>query len=372
MGDLFFRRKVEQLLGDAGITIDGVNAWDIAVHDDRFYRRILVEAHLGAGESYMDGWWDCPQLDEFFYRILRAGVDKKVSGLLRFLNGILGKAVNLQNPARAYIVGRTHYNIGNDLYTAMLDRRMIYSCAYWNNVSTLDEAQEQKLRLVFDKLMLEPGMNVLDIGCGWGGAARFAAEHYGVNVTGLTISSEQAKLAREHCAGLPVEIKLTDYRNTKGTYDRIYSIGMFEHVGQKNYQKYFQVVQKHLAPDGLFLLHTIGSNRSGSNTDSWTSKYIFPNSMLPSANQITAATEGKLILEDWHSFGHDYYHTLKAWYNNIENNRAALATAYNERFQRMWRYYLLSAAGSFRARHVQLWQLLYSRNGVEGRFRVTR
>ena len=372
MGDYFFRHKVQRLFADAGITIDGRDPWDITVHDNRFYRRVLLEAHLGAGESYMDGWWDCPQLDEFFYRILRAGVEKKVSGVPRFLNGLIGKAMNLQNPSRAYTVGETHYNIGNDLYTAMLDRRMMYSCAYWNDASTLEEAQEQKLRLVFDKLMLKPGMSILDIGCGWGGAARFAAENYGVSVTGLTISSEQAKLARERCSGLPIEIKLTDYRDTKGSYDRIYSIGMFEHVGVKNYRNYFQIVRKHLDPDGLFLLHTIGSNRSGSNTDPWTSKYIFPNSMLPSANHITAAAEGALILEDWHSFGHDYYHTLKAWNSNIEHHRAALSSAYDERFHRMWRYYLLSAAGSFRARHVQLWQLLYSRNGMEGGFKVPR
>jgi cyclopropane-fatty-acyl-phospholipid synthase len=372
MGDLFFRYKVKRLLADAGITIGGTSPWDITVHDNRFYRRILLEAHLGAGESYMDGWWDCRALDEFFYRILRAGIEKKVSGLPRFLNGLLGKAVNLQNPSRAYTVGETHYNIGNDLYSIMLDRRMIYSCAYWNNASTLDEAQEQKLRLVFEKLMLKPGMSLLDIGCGWGGAARFAAENFGVKVTGITISSEQEKLAKEYCTGLPIEIKLTDYRDIKGSYDRIYSIGMFEHVGHKNYRKYFQIVRKHLSPDGLFLLHTIGSNRSGTNTDPWTSKYIFPNSMLPSANYITAAAEGTLILEDWHSFGHDYYQTLKAWNCNIEENLAALSQNYDERFLRMWRYYLLSAAGSFRARHVQLWQLLFSRKGIEGKLRVPR
>jgi len=372
MLDFFFMRKLKQLLENADIIIDGPNPWDIQVHDNRFYRRVLSEAHLGTGESYMDGWWDCQALDEFFYRILRAGIDKKVSGLPRLLNALIGKAVNLQNPSRAFTVGETHYNIGNDLYAAMLDRRMIYSCAYWKNTSSLDEAQAQKLRLVFEKLMLKPGMRVLDIGCGWGGAARFAAEYYDVTVTGITISSEQAKLARENCSGLPVDIKLMDYREIKGTYDRIYSIGMFEHVGQKNYRNYFQIVRKHLVPDGLFLLHTIGSNRSGTNTDPWTSKYIFPNSMLPSANHITAAAEGELILEDWHSFGHDYYHTLKAWNSNIEKSRPFFKEVYSERFHRMWRYYLLSAAGSFRARHVQLWQLLFSRNGIEGTFTVPR
>ncbi|NTU97879.1 MAG: cyclopropane-fatty-acyl-phospholipid synthase, partial [Chlorobiaceae bacterium] len=135
---------------------------------------------------------------------------------------------------------------------------------------------------------------------------------------------------------------------------------------------YFQTVKDHLVSDGLFLLHTIGSNRSRSTTDPWTSKYIFPNSMLPSANHITAASEGLLILEDWHSFGHDYYLTLKAWESNFEKNLPTLAHCYNERFRRMWHYYLLSAAGSFRARNVQLWQLLFSRKGIEGGFMVPR
>ncbi|NHQ60330.1 cyclopropane fatty acyl phospholipid synthase [Chlorobium sp. BLA1] len=372
MGSNFFKHRLSDLLSSAGITVNGSAPWDITVHDDRFYRRVLSEAHLGAGESYMDGWWDSPALDEFFYRILRAGVEKQLSGLPRLLNGVLGKVINLQNPARAYTVGETHYNIGNDLYSMMLDRQMIYSCAYWKEALTLDDAQEKKLHLVCEKLMLKPGMKVLDIGCGWGGAARFAAENYGVTVTGITISSEQAKLARELCRGVPVEIKLSDYRDISGSYDRIYSIGMFEHVGHKNYRNYFQIVRNHLAHDGLFLLHTIGSNRSGTNTDPWTSKYIFPNSMLPSASHLTAAAEGALIVEDWHSFGHDYYRTLKAWHSNIEDNWAALSLGYDERFHRMWRYYLLSAAGSFRARHVQLWQLLYSKNGIEEEFRVPR
>ncbi len=372
MAGFFFRQRVKQLFSGAGITINGHEPWDIAVHDDRFYRRVLAEAHLGAGESYMDGWWDCPELDEFFYRILRAGVEKQVSGIPRFINGLIGKALNLQNPKRAFTVGEVHYDIGNDLYRAMLDRRMIYSCGYWKDAASLDEAQEAKLDLVFRKLMLLPGMNILEIGCGWGGAARYAAEKYGVNVTGVTISGEQAKLAEEYCSGLPVRIRLMDYRDISGTYDRIYSIGMFEHVGVKNYRKYFHTVRESLAPDGLFLLHTIGSNRSRSNTDPWTSKYIFPNSMLPSANHITAAAESLLVLEDWHSFGHDYCRTLKAWNDNVEKHLPQLAHRYDERFGRMWRYYLLSAAGSFRARNVQLWQLLFSRRGIEGTFMVPR
>ncbi|MDT9546833.1 MAG: cyclopropane fatty acyl phospholipid synthase [Chlorobium phaeovibrioides] len=372
MGDSYFRYHLQHLLATAGVTIDGPEPWDISIHDKRFYRRVLTEGHLGVGESYMDGWWDCPSLDEFFYMVLRAGLEEKVSGVPRMLNALAGRLVNLQGIHRARKVGKAHYDIGNDLYRIMLDRRMMYSCGYWHNAETLEEAQEQKLRLVFSKLQLEAGMKVLDIGCGWGGAARFAAEEYGAEVTGITISKEQAHWAEAHCKGQAVNIRLEDYRKTSGKYDRIYSIGMFEHVGYKNYRRFFRTVRQHLNADGLFLLHTIGSNRSDTNTDPWTTRYIFPNSMLPSARQITAAAEGLMVLEDWHSFGHDYFHTLKAWHANVEKNSDYIEKHYGKRFMRMWRYYLLSSAGSFRGRNVQLWQILFSPKGIEGSWRVPR
>ena len=372
MPSSFYEKKLTNLLASAGITVDGPAPWDIRVLDPRFYKRVIVESHLGIGESYMDGWWECDALDEFFFRVLRAKLDKKVSQFTRTLSNLAGMLTNLQHPSRAFHVGETHYNIGNDLYKAMLDRNMLYSCAYWKGASSLDEAQENKLRLIFNKLQLEPGMKVLDIGCGWGGAARFAAEHYGVNVTGVTVSSEQVKKAEELNNSLPVEINLMDYRDIRGSYDRIYSIGMFEHVGVKNYRRFFEITSGCLKENGLFLLHTIGSKRSSANTDKWTHKYIFPNSMLPSAKQITAASEGLHVMEDWHAFGNDYYKTLKAWHENFEHHWPELKHAYDERFYRMWRYYLLSAAGSFRARNVQLWQVLFSNDGITGEFDVSR
>lgn len=367
-----FKDKLENLLMSAGITVNGSRPWDIRVHDERFYRRVITEAHLGIGESYMDGWWDCGALDEFFYRVLRSKLQTQVVNLPRTVNNLIGKAINLQSASRAWTVGKTHYDIGNDLYEAMLDRNMQYSCGFWKDATSLDEAQENKLCLVFDKLMLKPGMKILDIGCGWGGAARFAVEKYDVEVTGVTISVEQARLAKERCSGLPVSIELMDYRNLSGTYDRIFSIGMFEHVGHKNYRRYIEIVRNCLAPDGLFLLHTIGSNRTGTNTDKWTSKYIFPNSMLPSAKHIAEAAEGLFMLEDWHAFGHDYYRTLMAWNDNVTKHRPKLSSQYDDRFFRMWHYYLLSAAGSFRARNVQLWQVLFSLNGIEGAYSTPR
>ena len=372
MPETIYEKKLKSLLASAGIQINGPNPWDIRVLDSRFYKRVITESHLGIGESYMDGWWECDALDDFFYKVLRAKLDKKVSQLTRVLSNLAGVLINLQNPSRAFRVGETHYNIGNDLYEAMLDKHMLYSCGYWKGADNLDQAQENKLRLIFNKLQLEPGMKVLDIGCGWGGAARFAAEQYGVSVTGVTVSSEQVKKAEELGQNLPVDISLMDYRDIQGTYDRIYSIGMFEHVGVKNYQQFFKITSQCLKDDGLFLLHTIGSKRSSMNTDKWTHKYIFPNSMLPSAKQITTASEGLHVMEDWHAFGNDYCKTLKAWHTNFEHHWPDLKQAYDERFYRMWRYYLLSAAGSFRARNVQLWQILFSNNGITGDFYVSR
>ncbi|MCG8342585.1 MAG: cyclopropane fatty acyl phospholipid synthase [Chlorobiales bacterium] len=368
----FYEKKLKSLLASSGIAVGGPNPWDIRVLDSRFYKRVITESHLGIGESYMDGWWECDALDEFFYKVLRAQLDKKVSQLTRVLSNLAGLLINLQHPSRSFHVGETHYNIGNDLYEAMLDRNMLYSCAYWKGADNLNAAQENKLRLIFNKLQLEPGMKVLDIGCGWGGAALFAAEHYGVSVTGVTVSSEQVKKAEELKKDLPVDISLMDYRDIRGSYDRIYSIGMFEHVGVKNYRRFFEITSKSLKEGGLFLLHTIGSKRSSMNTDKWTHKYIFPNSMLPSAKQIAAASESLHIMEDWHAFGNDYYKTLKAWHENFERHWPDLKHAYDERFYRMWRYYLLSAAGSFRARNVQLWQILFSNDGITGDFYVSR
>lgn len=367
-----FKRQVEKLLEPAGICINGPNAWDIRVHDNRLFQRMLAHGNLGFGEAYMDGWWDCGAIDELFFRILHNRINKKIPTFGLLAGSLAGRIFNFQIPSRAFTIGERHYNTGNDLFTAMLDPGMNYSCAYWENCNNIEQAQQNKLRLIFDKLMLQPGMNVLDIGCGWGGAAMYAAKHYGAKVTGITVSSKQADFAREFCNDLPVSIKLCDYRDLNAKYDRVYSIGMFEHVGYKNYRRYFKVVERCLSPDGLCLLHTIGGNEPATSTDPWISKYIFPNSMIPSASQITAAYERTFVLEDWHVFAHDYYLTLKSWHENVQKNRNMLANNYSERFFRMWEYYLLSCAGAFRARKLQVWQILLSPKGVTGMFRVPR
>lgn len=361
------KQVVQEIFAGLDIRVDGNRPWDLHVHNDAFYRRILAGGSLALGESYMDGWWRCDALDEFFDRILSARLDKQVKNNKRvFLAAVTAKLMNAQKRSKAYMIGKRHYDTGNRLFEIMLDARMNYSCGYWETAATLDEAQEAKLDLICKKLLLKPGMTVLDIGCGWGGFAQWAAEKYDVKVVGITVSQEQVKYARKFCQGLNVTIELQDYRDLKETFDRIVSIGMFEHVGAKNYLTFMRKVRHCLKPDGLFLLHTIGGNTSVSSTDPWISKYIFPNSMLPSAKQITSAAEGLLVLEDWHSFGQYYDQTLMAWHQNFIQHWDKVKDIYDDRFYRMWTYYLLACAGSFRSRRNQLWQMVFSKNGIRG------
>lgn len=366
-----FARRVAHLLEPAGVHLDGVRPWDIRIHDPRFHARVLASGSLGLGESYMDGWWDSDDLDGFFFRLLDARLDERRIGWSDARLALKARMFNLQSPRRSFRVGRHHYDLGNDLYQAMLGRRLVYSCGYWSEAGDLDMAQEAKLDLVCRKLGLEPHMRVLDVGCGWGEMLKFAAERYGVSGVGVTVSEEQASCARGLCAGLPVEIRLCDYRDVHDRFDRVLSLGMFEHVGVRNYRTYFTVMRRCLAADGLFLLHSIGGERSTAHTDSWIARYIFPNSMLPSAAQIARAVEGRFVIEDWHNFGSDYDRTLQAWRDNIERAWTRLP-GYDERFRRMWRYYLASSMALFRSRRAQLWQLVLSPGGVPGGYRAPR
>ncbi len=365
---------VELLVG-TGVRFNGQQPWDIQVRDDEVYRRILATGSLGFGEAYMDGLWECDQLDELFTRLLTNNINEKIRGWARLrllAEAIRRQFLNPQSYRRAFRVGEHHYDTGNDVFEAMLDSSMSYSCGYWANADTLEKAQQNKLDLICRKLELKEGEWLLDIGCGWGGLARHAAEHYGVAVTGITVSREQLRLARERCAGLPVNIELMDYRDLKGSFNKIVSVGMFEHVGPRNYPTFFNAVQQLLADDGLFLLHTIGDYTTVHHSDPWIDKYIFPNGKLPSARQITAALEERFQIEDWHNFGSDYDHTLMAWWGNFEAAWPQLMDKYDERFYRMWKYYLMSCAGFFRARQGQLWQLVLSKRQRRNIYRSLR
>ncbi|PJB00549.1 MAG: cyclopropane-fatty-acyl-phospholipid synthase [Ignavibacteriales bacterium CG_4_9_14_3_um_filter_30_11] len=374
MGSNKYQSLVKELFSLAGIKINGSNPWDIQVQDDRFYKRAVTEVELGLGESYMDNWWDVEKLDEMIFRIIHADLQNKVKRNLKVALQLAGfYLINMQARRRAFIIGERHYDLGNDLFQNMLDKRLNYSCAYWKNAATLGEAQENKLDLICKKLYLKPGMRVLDIGCGWGAFGKYAAEKYGVEVVGITVSKEQVVLGKELCKGLPVEFRLQDYRDVNEKFDRIVSVGMIEHVGYKNYKEYFQIADRDLEEDGLFLLHTIGEVRSTNAIDAWTHKYIFPNGMLPSIAQLGKAIEGIFVMEDWHNIGADYDKTLMAWYDNFNNSWNKIKDKYGERFYRMWKYFLLSSAGAFRARSKnQLWQIVLSKKGVLGGYNSVR
>ncbi|MFM0203422.1 cyclopropane fatty acyl phospholipid synthase [Paraburkholderia fungorum] len=349
------------LLGKADVAIHGDRGWDIQVLDREVYKRVFSSWSLGLGESYMDGQWDCDQLDELFTKLLRTDIDSAAVGISKIrlvFEHLRHRFFNLQSKDRAFQVGERHYDAGNDVFEAMLDSRMIYSCGYWETAKDLEQAQFDKLDMICRKLNLRAGETLLDIGCGWGGLARFAAERYGVKVTGVTVSKEQLALAQERCKGLPVNVILQDYRDLQGRFDKIVSVGMFEHVGPKNYTTYFDTVKRLLAPEGLFLLHSIGLAETSQGTDPWLDKYIFPNGKLPSARQISDAVEGRFIIEDWHNFGQDYDRTLMAWWSRFDQAWPRLQSRYNKRFYLMWKYYLLCCAGFFRSRQGQLWQVV--------------
>ncbi len=372
------KHTLQNILSIADIQINGTRPWDIQVNNDKLFDRVLSGGSLALGESYMEGWWDVPELDEFFNRILRSKLNKRVKITPKLAFYVISSVVlNLQRKSRAFNIGEAHYDIGNDLYEVMLDKRMVYTCGYWKRASTLDEAQEHKLDLVCKKIGLEEGMTVLDIGCGWGSFALYAAQKYKANVVGITVSKEQAEYASGLCSGYPVDIRLQDYRDVDGVFDRIVSLGMIEHVGYKNYSTYMKIAHKNLADDGLFLLHTIGSNISVVATDPWIGKYIFPNGMVPSIKQLARSMEGLFVMEDWHNFGADYDKTLMAWFENFDKNwNSVLKPVYGDRvngsFYRMWKYYLLSCAGSFRARRNQLWQIVLSKSGIIGGYTSIR
>lgn len=365
-------RIVQEMLSKADIEINGTRSWDIRIATPDFFKRVLQEGSLGLGESYMDGWWECDRLDIFFQRVLSAKLDQQLPHHFRdTLRVAAARLTNLQSRKRAWIVGKEHYDLGNDLFTRMLDPYMQYSCGYWKQASTLEEAQQAKLQMICEKLQLEPGMLLLDIGCGWGGLAEYAARHFNVSVVGVTISAEQQKLAQARCEGLDVTIQLQDYRDLNQQFERIVSVGMFEHVGPKNYATYFDVVNRNLKPDGIFLLHTIGANKTDNNVDPWIDKYIFPNGCLPSVRHIADASEPFFVMEDWHNIGADYDLTLMQWYQRFLDAWPELSDKYGERFKRMFTYYLNACAGAFRARDIQLWQVVFT-HGKQGGLRVAR
>jgi len=371
---------VEAVLNTADVRLDGDRPWDLRLNGSdgtrNLARAVLARGSLGLGESYVDGLWDCAALDELFTRLLLARGDSRLAQG----NGLRGAAwvlrdrlFNLQSPARSSQVVRRHYDIAPQVYEAMLDPWLQYSCGYWQQAGSLAEAQEHKLRLICAKLELQPGQRLLDIGCGWGGLAAYAARHHGVEVVGITLSAEQLRLARHQWPDLPLRFEHCDYRQLERLgcppFDRAVSVGMYEHVGPRNAGAFFAAVRHALKDDGLFLLHTIGYRRQSPLSDPWVDTHVFPNGRLPAPGELARALEQDWLIEDWQNFGADYDHTLMAWHSNVETAWPQLAPLFGggvvaERFRRFWRYYLLCCAGFFRSRQGQLWQLVLSKSDL--------
>ena len=373
-------KLVRELLTSAGVEIGGAGASAIRVHDDRFYDRVLSQGAYGLAESYVDLWWDSDRVDQVICQLLEADLTSRVPRDWRTAAAWLrAQLVNLQTVRRAPQVAHAHYDLGNEFFAAMLGRSMTYSCGYWARAATLDDAQDAKLQLICDKLDIGPRDHVLDIGCGWGGCARWAAERRGARVTGVTVSAPQAEFARAHCRGLPVDIAVMDYRDPevlrRGPYSKVVSVGMFEHVGSKNYRTFMRIAHDALGDSGVMLLQTIGRSGWTEPSDVWVDRHLFPNAALPAMAEISDAASRLFVIEDWHNFGGDYDRTLMAWHANFER---AIADGdpcipRSDRFRRMWRYYLLSFAGSFRSRvRMQLWQVVLATRGIRPAYRSVR
>lgn len=352
----------------------------IRLTDSKVARDILLDPRLGAGEAYMDGRIVVEQGDIMgLVQLLRmnrpwerGGALKPLSPWRRFRDGaaFVAKSFNEAGSAKRNVAH--HYDIGNDFYQLMLDaEHMQYSCAYYaSGVETLAEAQEAKLAHIAAKLALTDGQRVLDIGCGWGGMAIYLARHFDVHVHGITLSEEQIALAKTRAdeAGVSdrVSFELVDYRDLakRGeTFDRIVSVGMFEHVGRPQFEAFFRACANLLDDHGVMLLHTIGRFGSPGKTDAFTSKYIFPGGYIPALSETLAASEKmRLIHTDIETLRLHYARTLRAWYANCEANREAIVAMMDERFYRMWTFYLSGATAAFEHGGMGNYQIQFVRN----------
>lgn len=348
--------------------------------DDRVPRDILLDPRLGAAEAFIDGRLLIEEGDVMgLVSLLRANApwDKggnigRPSAFKRLANraGFAAEQINNRVGSKKNVAH--HYDIGNDLYALMLDaEHWQYSCAYWSEgVTTLAEAQGAKLAHIARKLHLSPGQEVLDIGCGWGGMAIHLARAHGVRVTGITLSEEQAALARERvqAAGVAdrVTILLEDYRDTAASgrrFDRIVSVGMFEHVGRAQFDTFFAAAARMLADDGVMLLHTIGRMGGPGTTDAFTRKYIFPGGYIPALSETLAASEKvRLIATDIETLRLHYAKTIRCWYANCLAHRDAIVAMHDERFFRMWTFYLAGAATVFEHGSMCNYQIQYARS----------
>jgi cyclopropane-fatty-acyl-phospholipid synthase len=358
--EIFFR----DLLAKAGVTVNGNQPWDLQVREPGVYARMLRDGSIGFGEAFTEGWLDCERVDMLADRAYRAELTQRIEVKRALLEALKVRLNPFGSRSRSFEIGERHYDTGNDLFEIMLDPYMIYSCGYWLRAETLELAQRDKLELICRKLQLKPGLRVLDIGCGWGGLARYAAEHYGVSVAGITVSKRQVELGTRLSAGLPVEIRYLDYRDVNESFDRVVSVGMVEHVGRQHYRDFFAACDRCLKPSGIFLLHTVGYLKEEP-INAWYDKYIMPGVEFPTVANLIKTTGPNLVLEDFHTWeGAHYDKTLMAWFERFHAGWDRLKPNYDETFYRMWKLYLQGCAGAFRAGRMRVWQLVFSKGAI--------
>lgn len=365
--------NVEEILLKADVKIvnhkDLARSYDIIIHNDKA-RDDFISGSLGFMESYMKGYWSCRDLEKLFQKLEEANLHQlslyTIPQLISIGLNRLRVKIKGFTQKDGQLVGLQHYDLPRKLYETMLGSSMIYSCAYFKNVNSLHDAQRAKMELICQKIKLSPGMTVLDIGCGWGTLAYFLVVNYNVKVVAITISKEQIKYCQETFQHPNLTYKLEDYRNMNDQiFDRIVSVGMFEHVTSINYETYFKVCEKILKPKGLFLLHTITGDKSHQPGEGnpFIMKYIFPNSQLPSLSQITQFTSYKFVIEDVQNFGLYYAKTLKKWRNNFDDYLQK--NTLDNSFIRMWKAYLIMSQIGFEKNRIFLHQLVLSKDQTE-------
>lgn len=361
-----------QIINNKTSTISTNNNPDIIVNNNNFYTKLLKHGEIGLGESYVDKDWDSNNLEETLYNLIIN--QKKIENAIikNSPNLIIKKLLDI--PSDIFSTDNTkndikfHYDIGNKLYENMLGKSMLYSCAYFYKQGlSLDEAQYAKLDLIAKKLNLKEGMRVLDIGCGFGTAAIYLSKKFNVNILGISLSKEQINYFNSIYTGTQVQVIYKDYRELtrehNNSYDCIYSIGMFEHIGINNHIDYYNKCFKLLKTNGTMLIHTIVSNKRLYSHNSWITKYIFPGAELPHISDFTKKYTDNWLLQDLQCIGKSYSKTLLAWKKNI--NDSSVFNNYDDKFKRTWNYYLLLCSAAFRAREITVFQLVYFKKDTQ-------